>query len=147
MDRKQAFKMGFVLKLASEGVGVKELLEAGEVLEKYAAKGLPAGMPVRAAGSPVGAATGLAALGLGAGYFVPSFAGTVAGTTAGDLVAEEYDSVRMAKKRYLIRRLRQMVAAAKQKERNRVLSSVVKEKPSDREERQRYDGPRVVAGE
>lgn len=145
MDRKQAFKMGFMLKLALEGVGVKELLAAGKTIEKYAAKGIPAGMP--APGAPVSAATGLAALGLGAGYAIPAFAGTAAGVQAGDMMAKEYDSVRMAKKRYLIRRLRQMVEEAKQKERNRLLSRVIKEKPSAREERQRYDGPRLVASE
>jgi len=137
MDRKTAFKLGFVLKLASEGIGVTELIKAGEVLENAQAKDwtkLAKNNAAPAAPSRANPLTAIGVTGAGLGYFLPTWAGSMAGTTAGDLMASEYDSVRMAKKRYLIKQLRQLVVEAKQKRDNQLLSQSIKEEPDERKD-------------
>lgn len=126
---KEAFKLGFVLAMAQEKIGASELVDACEVAaraehEKQAKKKDKGGGP--ALGGLAGAATGIGALGFGAGIGVPSLIGSTGGIAIGDAINAEYDTVRQAKKRYLIKKYKQLLRQVQNQKDNELISKALR---------------------
>lgn len=110
MNKKEAFKLGFVIELARNGTGPRDLCK------EAALTGL--------AGPLAGGALGL---GYASGVSAPSFTGSLVGRRAAGLTELESDSVRMAKKRFLVDKLEDMIKAEKIRRSNEFLSRMIKE--------------------
>ena len=128
-QEKEAFKLGFILAMAQEKIGASELVDACTMaVEKTAKKGDKGG---GGGGSPftglAGAATGLGALGFGGAIGVPSLVGSTAGIALGDAVNSEYDTVRQAKKRFLIKKYKNLLRQVQNQQDNELISQTLQE--------------------
>lgn len=125
-----AFKLGFQMKLAEEGLSPSQLFDE---LEKVAAKATPVPVAPRPGASPLGVGTALATggtLGLVGGMAVPRLVGTSAGNLVATMSDAEVDNLPQAKKKYLIKKLKRLIREMKIKKQNRLVSQVKQEVPA-----------------
>lgn len=91
---KEAFKLGFVTKLAQHGIRPTELVDAvGVLIEKQGAF------------APLATLAGLG----GVTVIAPAHIGSALGASAGGLTEDELDTLSEARKKYLIKRYRDLI--------------------------------------
>lgn len=138
MNTKQAFKLGFVMKLAEEGIKVSDFVEACAILtEKEAAKDKKDKKKDdkdKPRGSDGGGRGGMLQAGLlgslgavGGSFALPNMVGTQLGATLANSMAAEDMSTDDLRRVYLIRKLRQMADHHRTRINNRLLSRVISE--------------------
>lgn len=110
MDAKEAFKLGFCLKLAQEGIDPSDLTEKkaiGAVVGPLAATALP-----------------LAAFGT---LVAPGMAGKTVGGMASHLQDDNLPTSQDERRMYTIHRLQRLIERQKAKNNNRLISSAIQE--------------------
>lgn len=111
LTAKEAFKVGFCLKLAESGVLPEDLLPL--VQEKQATVG--------------SAARGLGATALLASTVGPAMAGRSAGATLKQLEADELETLSEARKRYMLKRYQDLIARREAELESRLASQAIRE--------------------
>jgi len=122
-QKKQAFKLGFCLKLAEVKISPSQLAELAEKVAKK--DGSRGGFSIPGASIPgVIATTGLASGGLALG--LPMITGSVVGATANKLLDQDIDTLSQARKRYLIKKLRQMIRERGLRQDNKMIGEAMR---------------------
>lgn len=116
MDARQAFRLGFAMKLAEHGIAPSDLFCKEAILPTVALLGTAL---------PALATAGATLAGAGS-VLLPTAAGTAAGTAASGMTDDEITDTDEAKKILLIRRYRKMIDDHKVSQKNKALSEAAR---------------------
>ena len=105
MTKKEAFKLGFVAKLAAHGVAPSQMIDAALLLEKRGFNPVP-----------------LVATGIGLGTAVPFYAGKGVGALGTALQEEDVEESKTTRRRFLLKQLRDLIEARKAERENALIA-------------------------
>jgi len=128
LTTQEAFRLGFVLKLAEEGISPS--LAADILFTQKVAKGKGKGKgDGRPSGPNMGGFLNPATMIMGGGATIglPMFGGSLVGGIAGNAMSQNLDTLSQARKAYLIKRYRHLIEQRKTKTDNQLLSESLRD--------------------
>ena len=128
LTTQEAFRLGFVLKLAEEGISPS--LAADILFTQKVAKGKGKGKgDGRPSGPNMGGFLNPATMIMGGGATIglPMFGGSLVGGIAGNAMSQNLDTLSQARKAYLIKKYRHLIEQRKTKTDNQLLSESLRD--------------------
>jgi hypothetical protein len=116
MTPKEAFKLGFVAKLAEEKISPVDLVSACEALNKVAGLGV---------GDIASTGAGIAGAGIAASVPIPIGVGHSVGSVLEGAMISEGENADELRKKYLIKRLKDLIATQRVKSNNRLIAEAM----------------------